>query len=161
MKQFSVEIPIVLCEMSELSDDDRHLVELACDATRRSYSPYSKFCVGAALLLADGQVFTGSNQENASFPVGTCAERAAFFAAGAAAPDIAPAAIAIAAWTNGQFTDKPVSPCGMCRQALLEAETRFHQPMRVLLYGRSGVYVLRSVGDLLPLNFTGEELCLK
>ena len=70
-------------------------------------------------------------------------------------------AIAIAAWTDGQFTENPVSPCGMCRQALLEAETRFGQPLRVLLYGKSGVYVVRSVGDLLPLTFTGEQLCVR
>ncbi|MBR0202352.1 MAG: cytidine deaminase [Bacteroidaceae bacterium] len=161
MKQFSVEIPIVLYKLDELDEADRKLVEQACDATRNSYSPYSKFRVGAALKLADGQVFLGSNQENASFPVGSCAERTAFFAASAAAPDVAPTAIAIAAWTDGQFTENPVSPCGMCRQALLEAETRFGQPLRVLLYGKSGVYVVRSVGDLLPLTFTGEQLCVR
>ena len=158
MKQFSINIPLQLLDFDELSDADRQLVETAKEMTRHSYAPYSRFCVGAALLLADGQVFRGCNQENAAFPVGLCAERSAFFAAGAQAPGIAPVTIAIAAFTQGAFTAKPVSPCGMCRQALLEAETRYQQPIRVLLYGTDGVYVVPSIGSLLPLNFDGSEL---
>ena len=101
----------------------------------------------------------GSNQENAAFPTGLCAERTAFFAAGANAPDVPPVAIAIAAQTKGQFLATPVSPCGQCRQALLEAEIRYKQPIRVLLYGTEGVYVVNSVKSLLPLTFDGSELC--
>jgi cytidine deaminase len=160
MKQFSVEIPIVLYKLDELDEADRKLVEQACDATRNSYSPYSKFRVGAALKLADGQVFLGSNQENASFPVGSCAERTAFFAASAAAPDVAPTAIAIAAWTDGQFTENPVSPCGMCRQALLEAERRQGSPIQVILYGTEGIHIVRKIEDLLPLSFNQDAMSI-
>ena len=160
MKQISIHIPIVLYAFDELSEADRKLVETAKEMTRHSYSPYSHFSVGAALLLKDGQVFPGCNQENAAFPVGLCAERSAFFAAGAQAPGVAPVAVAIAAYTQGAFTDKPVTPCGSCRQALLEAETRFGQPIRVLLYGTEGVYVIPSIANLLPLNFDGSELAV-
>lgn len=158
MKQISIHIPVEFYAFDELSDADCQLVETAKEMTRHSYSPYSHFSVGAALLLEDGRVFRGCNQENAAYPVGLCAERSAFFAAGAQAPGVPPVAIAIAAYTQGAFTDKPVTPCGSCRQALLEAETRFGQPIRVLLYGTEGVYVIPSVADLLPLNFDGSEL---
>ncbi len=144
--------------MFELSESDRLLVEKAKAMTDTSYAPYSHFCVGAALALADGQIFLGSNQENAVFPVGLCAERTAFFAASANAPEVAPVAIAIAARNSEGFQSKPVTPCGACRQALLEAEMRFHQPIRVLLYGTEGVYVLPSMKSLLPLTFDGSEL---
>ena len=160
MKQLSIHIPVQFTTIDELSPSDRLLVEKAKEMTRHSYAPYSRFCVGAALQLADGQVFPGCNQENAAFPVGLCAERSAFFAAGAQAPGVAPVAIAIAAYTAGAFTAKPVSPCGSCRQALLEAETRYHQPIRVLLYGTEGIYVVQSMAQLLPLNFDGSELAL-
>lgn len=144
--------------MDELPADDRQLVERAKAMTSSSYSPYSHFRVGAALRLADGSIFGGSNQENAAFPTGLCAERTAFFYAQANAPEEAPVAIAIAAQTAAGFTPKPVSPCGSCRQALLEAETRYGQPIRVLLYGEDGVYVVDSVRALLPLTFDGSEM---
>lgn len=158
MKEFTISTQIRFFATDELSAEDRQLLEEARQMTRTSYSPYSHFQVGAALRLADGQIFRGSNQENAAFPTGLCAERTAFFAAQANAPEVAPVAIAIAAFTNGAFTDKPVSPCGSCRQALLEAETRYHQPIRVLLYGTEGVYVIESMKSLLPLDFDGSEL---
>ena len=158
MKAFSISIPIQFLSFDELSDDDRQLVEDARQMTRTSYSPYSHFQVGAALRLADGQVFRGSNQENAAFPTGLCAERTAFFAAQANVPEVPPVCIAIAAYTNGEFTAKPVSPCGSCRQALLEAETRYQHPIRVLLYGTDGVYIIESMKALLPLNFDSSDL---
>ena len=114
--------------------------------------------MGAALRLSDGQIFRGSNQENAAYPTGLCAERTAFFAASANAPEVPPVAIAIAAQTGGAFLENLVAPCGSCRQALLEAEARFQQPIRVLLYGTGGVYVVPSMRDLLPLTFDGSEL---
>lgn len=158
MKEFTISTQIQFFSTDELPVADQQLVKDAQQMTRTSYSPYSRFQVGAALRLADGQVFRGSNQENAAFPTGLCAERTAFFAAQANAPEVAPVAIAIAAFTDGAFTSKPVSPCGSCRQALLEAETRYHQPIRVLLYGTDGVYVIESVRALLPLDFDGSEL---
>lgn len=158
MKEFHIDISIQFFALEELSEADRSLIEQAKMMTSTSYSPYSHFKVGAALLLEDGQVFTGSNQENAVFPVGLCAERTAFFAASANAPKVAPATIAIAACNAEGFLAKPVTPCGSCRQALLEAETRFGRPIRVLLYGTEGVYVVPSMRALLPLTFDGSEL---
>ena len=158
MKEFHIDISIQFFALEELSEADRSLIEQAKTMTSSSYSPYSHFKVGAALQLEDGQVFTGSNQENAVFPVGLCAERTAFFAASANAPSVAPATIAIAASNPEGFLAKPVTPCGSCRQALLEAETRFERPIRVLLYGTEGVYVVPSMRALLPLTFDGSEL---
>lgn len=158
MKELQIQTNVQVFEFEELNDDDRQLVEIAKLMTRYSYAPYSHFHVGAALRLADGQVFRGSNQENAAYPVGLCAERTAFFAASAEAPGVPPVSIAVAAYTHGDFLDKPAAPCGMCRQALLEAETRYQQPIRVLLYGTQGVYVIPSFMQLLPLNFDGSQL---
>lgn len=158
MKEVHIDTLVQCYALEELSSEDCALVEKACQATSTSYSPYSHFQVGAALRLADGRIFLGSNQENAAFPSGLCAERTAFFAASANAPDVAPVAIAIAAQTRGNFLAKPITPCGQCRQALLEAETRFHQPIRIMLYGTEGVYVVESMHALLPLNFDGSEL---
>ena len=158
MKSIEIKVQIQVLDVEELSDSDRHLVERAKEMTQTSYSPYSEFRVGAAIRLQDGQVFAGSNQENAAYPVGSCAERTTFFYAQANAPEVAPEAIAIAAFTNGHFLEKPISPCGMCRQALLEAETRYGTHIRVLLYGTDGVYVAQSMRDLLPLTFDGSEM---
>ena len=158
MKSIEIKVQIQDFDVEELSDSDRHLVERAKEMTQTSYSPYSEFRVGAAIRLQDGQVFAGSNQENAAYPVGSCAERTTFFYAQANAPEVAPEAIAIAAFTNGHFLEKPISPCGMCRQALLEAETRYGTHIRVLLYGTDGVYVAQSMRDLLPLTFDGSEM---
>ena len=158
MKELLLHTTVQCFNTDELSADDLQLIEKAKAMTFSSYSPYSHFQVGAALRLADGQIFGGSNQENASYPVGLCAERTAFFYASSAAPDVPPVAIAIAAQTGGAFLPKSAAPCGMCRQALLEAETRFRQPIRVLLYGTEGVMVIQSVSDLLPLNFDGSDL---
>lgn len=158
MEDINIQIQVQKCAFGELKDTDRALVEFAKQQTANSYAPYSRFHVGAAMLLADNALFYGANQENASYPVGTCAERAALFAAATNKPDVAPVALAIAARTNDGFTRKPVAPCGMCRQALLEAETRFGKPIRILLYGEEGVFVVSSVRDLLPLTFDGSEL---
>lgn len=158
MKEFHIDISIEFFALDELAEGDRQLIELAKEMTATSYSPYSHFSVGAALQLEDGQVFTGSNQENAVFPVGLCAERVAFFAASANAPKVAPVTLAIAARNQEGFLAKPVTPCGSCRQALLEAETRFERPIRVVLYGTEGVYVVPSMRALLPLTFDGSEL---
>ncbi len=158
MKELQITIPVQVFTEAELSIEDRELVEMAKEMTQTSYSPYSHFQVGAALRLRDGQIFKGSNQENAAFPVGLCAERTAFFAASANAPEVPPVCIAIAAQTGGQFLETPIAPCGSCRQALLEAEVRFKQPIRVLLYGRKNIYIAQQVRDLLPLTFDGSQL---
>ncbi len=141
--------------MDELTAEERSLVELAQEGTNRSYSPYSHFHVGAALKLQNGVTFIGCNQENAAFPSGICAERSALFAAGAQYPDQPVVMLAIAARNEeGVFTEHPVSPCGPCRQVLIETETRFHHPVRILLYGQRCVYVVDGIKQLMPLSFT-------
>ena len=158
MKELHIDVPVQFFAFDELPEADAQLIEQAKAMTSTSYSPYSHFSVGAALQMSDGQVFLGSNQENAVFPVGLCAERTAFFAASANAPGVAPMAIAIAACNANGFLPTPVTPCGSCRQALLEAEKRFGQPIRVILYGTEGVYVVPSMRALLPLTFDGSDL---
>lgn len=155
MKQVELRTNIVECQPEELSQDEQQLVQMAIEATSRSYAPYSKFHVGAAIELANGQCIMGCNQENAAFPAGLCAERSAIFAAGAQHPDQPIVKLAIAArGTDGELTADPVSPCGTCRQVIIETETRFHTPVRILLYGRSKVYVVEGIKQLMPLSFT-------
>ena len=120
-------------------------------------SPYSKFHVGAAALLEDGTIVTGSNQENAAYPSGLCAERVALFHAGHQYPDMPVVALAIAAATNGRQVES-ISPCGACRQVLLEAEQRYGKPMKVLLCGTKEVVVAESAELLLPLCFGAKDL---
>ena len=141
--------------MDELTDTERSLIELAIEGTNRSYAPYSNFHVGAAILLKNGKTFIGCNQENAAFPAGICAERSAIFAAGAQYPDVPITMLAITArGKNGELIDEPASPCGTCRQVIIETETRFKHPVRILLYGRNRVYVIDGIKDLMPLSFT-------
>lgn len=155
MKNLELKSAIMECQLEELSEQDRRLVELAIEATNRSYAPYSKFRVGAALVLNNGVEMLGCNQENAAYPAGLCAERSALFAAGAQYPDVPVRALAIAARTpSGKLQEEPVSPCGICRQVLIETETRYHQPVRILLYGRRCVYVIEGIKELMPLSFT-------
>ena len=153
MKNIDLNIRIRQCGMEELSHDDRLLVESAMKATAKSYSPYSHFCVGAALLLADGSVVTGANQENAAFPSGLCAERTAIFAAQAQHPDQPVRAIAVAARSESGYTAKPIAPCVAWLQVSLEVEHRYGSAIRVLLYGTDGTYIIDSVKDMLPINF--------
>lgn len=153
MEKVEVFSDIKLCQMDELSEPDRQLVEQAISATDNSYSPYSKFRVGAAVRLADGRTVKGANQENAAFSVTICAERSAIFAAQANYPEQAIVSIAIAARNDDGFTEQPVSPCGSCRQAMVEIEQKHSQPIHILLYGRKGVYVMDSIRNLMPLSF--------
>lgn len=153
MKTIRLETEVKVYAYDELSDDDRRLVDEAKRMTATSYAPYSRFHVGAAILMADGSVATGSNQENAAYPSGTCAERTAAYHASAVKPGVAMKKIAVAAWTGSRFQGRPISPCGACRQALAEYE-KLYGPIEVLLYGEECVYVLPSVASLLPLTFT-------
>ncbi len=158
MKEIIHECKVYLYRYEELTEAERELVNRAKEATKNSYAPYSKFHVGAAVRLADGSIVTGSNQENAAYPSGLCAERTTLFYANAHCPNTAVEMLAIAAHNGTGFTEKPVSPCGACRQVILETECRFRHPVRILLYGTTGVYVVESVRDLLPLSFTDEQL---
>lgn len=155
MKNIEIKTIIEELKPDELSDADRELVEAARDATSRAYAPYSRFHVGSAILLDNGEVVTGANQENAAFSSGTCAERSACFYAGARYPGVAFRKIAIAAvGTDGKAVEQPIPPCGSCRQALLEYETLAGHDVEVLLTGADKVYRLPSIHSLLPLSFS-------
>lgn len=158
MKEFTIHTQVKVYQEQELSDEDRALLEAARKATESSYAPYSKFYVGAAVRLANKQIVCGSNQENAAYPSGTCAERTAIFYANAQYPDQAVETLAIAAQTQGSFLTKPISPCGACRQVILETEHRYGKPVRILLYGTEGVYVLEGIRSILPLQFDQDYL---
>ncbi len=155
MEKITLKSELLRVQPEELSAEDRELVQQAIAQTDCSYAPYSRFSVGAALRLENGVVVHGCNQENAAFSVTVCAERSALFAAGASHPDQAVTALAIAARnSSGELLAEPVTPCGTCRQALVETETRFQHPVRLLLYGRKYIYVADSIKALMPLSFT-------
>jgi len=158
MNTFKIQTTVKAYSYDELPQEYKQLVDVAKEMTKASYSPYSHFAVGAALMLSDGTVIKGCNQENAAYPSGLCAERTAMFAASANHPGTAMKALAIAAYTNGAFTQEPVSPCGSCRQVMVEYEDRQKEPMTVILYGTDGSYVIRSAKELMPFCFVSESL---
>lgn len=139
--------------INELAGEEAALFEKAADATCRSYAPYSQFHVGAAVLLDNGEIICGSNQENAAYPSGLCAERVALFYAMSKFPHAAVCAIAIHATVNGKPHPDPVYPCGACRQVLLECENRSRQPIKVIMGSAQKIQIVHSVSDLLPLGF--------
>lgn len=142
--------------VGELAEKDRELVELAIAATGTAYSPYSHFCVGAALRLADGTVVTGSNQENLAYPSGLCAERTAMFAASAAHPGVAFESLAVVGRNQkGELAE--AAPCGACRQVMAEYERRSGEKMRVLTWIEGGkIRVFEGVDSLLPFIFAAD-----
>ena len=158
MKTIDINIRIQFCQKDELQQEDEELIDCAIKATNNSYARYSNFHVGAALRLEDGRVVIGANQENAAFPSGLCAERSAIFAAQSQWPEQAITTIAIAARNAGGLLREPVTPCGSCRQVILEMEDRYQRPVRILLYGTDGVYVIGSVKDLMPLCFVDKNM---
>lgn len=141
------------CSFEELCKADQQLIEKAKEATYRSYSPYSRFNVGAAALLQNGIIVTGSNQENAAYPSGLCAERTTLFYANSQYPDQPVTTLAIAARDDKGFLLQPIPPCGACRQVILETQNRFGNKLRILLYGKNMIYDIASINDLLPLSF--------
>ncbi len=146
---------IQVCSLEELNADEQKAVQLALEGTNRSYTPYSRFHVGAGVILNNGQEFIGCNQENAAFPAGLCAERTALYAAGAQYPQEPVKILAIAArGTDNELTEEPVSPCGTCRQVIIETETRFKQQVIILLYGKRCIYRVEGIRQLMPLSFT-------
>ena len=139
--------------LNELNQEDLLLAKAAIDATSRSYAPYSNFNVGAALMYADGEIIQGSNQENAAYPSGLCAERTALFYASSRRPDTPIISLAIAAAQNGKLCDIPATPCGACRQVMAQYQTKGGRPMSVLLVGGKKIWKFASVDELLPLTF--------
>jgi len=160
MKRESLSFELTIYEsFSELPKEDAFLLEKAKKAREDAYAPYSEFKVGAAVLLRNGQVVIGNNQENASYPSGLCAERVAVFQAGAQFPEEPILKIAIVAGSVRIPTTKPAAPCGNCRQSIFEYERKQQKPIELLLMGSSGeVYKCPSIRDLLPLAFGNEFL---
>ena len=135
------------------------LLEIAHEAAGHAYAPYSRFKVGAAILLQNGQIVVGNNQENAVFPSGMCAERVALYYAASRFPETRMEKIAITAIGDEKAVTEPVPPCGSCRQALLEYEIKFGEPIEVIMAGEKGdVYIMKSVSDMLPLSFSNNFL---
>ena len=158
MEAKNINTTIYVAKVEELDDKDRQLVETSIEATNNSYAPYSRFHVGAAVRLDNGIIIPGCNQENAAFGVTICAERTALFAAGAQYPKAKVEAIAITARNADGLLDEPVSPCGTCRQAMVETEKRSGKKLRILLNGKNSVYIIEGIGALLPLTFSDEQL---
>ena len=151
-KQINIEIE-VYNNINELIEAEQALIKQAKTIAMQAYAPHSKFFVGAALLLENGEIVTGNNQENMAYPSGICAERTAIFYANSQFPNSAIKTLAVAVFSNNEYSKMPVTPCGSCRQVMLEAENRFAIPMRVIMTGEKQIYVANSVKDLLPLSF--------
>ena len=154
--EFSFE---VYAGIDELNAEDRQLLTEARNATDKAYAPYSNFHVGAAAKLENGKIVTGTNQENASYPVGICAERVLLSAISSLYQGIPVETMAVSYQSKKMKSDHPISPCGMCRQALQEFEGRTGRPIRLILAGMEGeIYIINSASQLLPLAFSSEEL---
>ena len=158
MEQIDINISIESYQLDELSPQDQELVQAAIKATHNAYANYSRFYVGAALRLENGKMVIGANQENAAFPSGLCAERTAVFAAQANCPDSPIETLAIAGRNEKGVLPNPITPCGACRQVILEIEDRYKKPIKILLYGTQKIYCVRSVKDLLPLSFVDDNM---
>jgi len=139
--------------LEELPEEDVKLILESRKAVKNSYAPYSGFHVSAAVLLENEVVINGTNQENAAYPSGLCAERVAIFYANSQYPDVPVKAIAVSAFTKSDYLKNPIPPCGSCRQVLLETEIRFKKPIRIILAGKNKIQVIENAKSLLPINF--------
>jgi cytidine deaminase len=159
-KKKKIEFDILIYDSFEaLKESDRTLLEKSMEAMGNAYAPYSNFQVGAALELENGEIVIGSNQENASYPSGLCAERVAVFYAGAKFPNIAIKTLAISVQSKNSEVLEPAAPCGNCRQSLFEYEHRQKSPIRILMMGAQGKVVeCPSVAAILPLGFDNSYL---
>jgi cytidine deaminase len=144
--------------VDELIVHEKQLVEMAIQAAGDAYAPYSKFSVGAAVLLENGKIITGNNQENAAYPSGLCAERVALFYASSQYRGVAVKCIAITALRNRVPVEEPVPPCGSCRQVFVEWEKRFNQPFTIIMAGKKRIIRVEKAGWLLPFNFQSDYL---
>lgn len=155
MKEISINTSFTVYQsVSELPQEIQSLMEQAIEIRKKAYAPYSKFRVGAALLLDNGKVVLGSNQENAAYPSGLCAERVAVFQTGAIYPEAKILKMAISAASDTNKTTIPIPPCGACRQSISEYEFKQEYPIEIYFMGESGeVYLSKSISNLLPLTF--------
>lgn len=161
MKEAIIPFSYKIIESAELlAETERQLLKKAQEIVHSAYAPYSQFFVAAAILLQNGKIVLGTNQENASSPAGLCAERVALAAAASLYPGIPLLTIAITHFNRATGkSDHPISPCGICRQSLLEYEIRQQQSIRLLLGGMKGeIFIVGSVESLLPLSFSGTDL---
>jgi len=159
MEQFTCITTVTEYLLNEITNiADSNLITAAQQAAKNAYAPYSRFMVGAAVLLSNNQIVTGNNQENAAFPSGLCAERVAMFYANAKYPNELVKTIAITAQTGGNITAIPVSPCGACRQVLLETEHRFGTPIKIILAGNEKIWIVETAKQLLPIEFGKQHL---
>ena len=159
MKDIVLQTKIKVGSIDELSAQEREVVEAARKATANSYAVYSGFKVGAAVRLSDGTIVSGTNQENAAYPSGICAERTTLFWANSQYPDKAVEILAIAARTAEGELERPITPCGACRQVILETEKRFKTPIRIILYGSKECYIIEDgIKTLMPLSFDSDFL---
>ncbi len=160
MKKIQIQSELeVYDELSELPQDIQNLMQAAFVARDNAYAPYSQFHVGAAILLDNGEIIKGSNQENAAYPSGLCAERTAIYYAGANFPDAKIIMMAISARAKNKETLTPIPPCGSCRQAIAEYEVKQKQPIAIYFMGERGSVIKSdSLQNLLPLLFTQEYL---
>jgi cytidine deaminase len=145
--------------IAELAEADAMLLRIARETTQDAYAPYSRFRVGAAARMQNGEIVRGTNQENASYPAGICAERVLLSAAAALYPGVPVLDIAISYQSDSIISNRPVTPCGICRQSLVETEHRFAEPIRLILSGQTGpVWIIPQSNSLLPMGFSGEDL---
>jgi len=160
MKKIKLETTFtVFDDISELSNEENLLLKEAIKARNKAYAPYSNFSVGAALLLDNGKILTGNNQENAAYPSGMCAERVAIYSAGALYPDTIIMKVAISASSSIKKVKNPVGPCGACRQAIAEYEYKQDKPIEIFFMGETGQIIKTdSLKDLLPLSFDSSYL---
>lgn len=159
MREMELRATVKVCTFEEFSLKDKALIEAAREAACRSYAPYSRFNVGAAVLLADGTIVTGNNQENAAYPSGLCAERTTLFWANSQYPHLSVDALAIAARNDSGELAVPIPPCGACRQVILETERRYGAPIRIILFGTKECYLIEDgIKALLPLCFDADFL---
>lgn len=160
MKKITVESTFeVYDSLNELPVSIQELMQSAVEAREKAYAPYSNFKVGASLLLENGEIITGSNQENASYPSGLCAERTAIYYAGSMYPDVKIKTLAITASSSTQETNSPIPPCGACRQAISEYEVKQNSPIEIYFMGKTGkVAKSESLANLLPFVFDKTKL---
>ncbi len=140
-------------KLADLPESDQNLILMARESSENAYAPYSRFFVGAAVLLANGEIIKGNNQENADFTDGLCAERVALFYAHATYPNVAVEALAVTAKNTDGLIAGLAQPCGSCRQVLVETESRFNHPIRLILDGAEKIMVLNGADNLLPFAF--------
>lgn len=159
MKKISINTTISVLSKKELSQEEISLMLLAFEARSKAYAPYSKFTVGTAILLDNGEVIQGSNQENAAYPSGLCAERVAIFYAGATFPNAKIVKMFITASPQDRDLEEPIPPCGSCRQVIAEYEFKQDTPIAIFFMGAKGdIYKSESLKNLLPLVFDKNHL---